>query len=162
MERLQTFMDFIRSNPRWNIFVIAITTLAISVDIFYQSNGAGTLDWNDWLFWAKQNYEKIISSQNLFTMVISPVQGLFGLSYPLNPFFNPLWLIAVLIDETTTAHRLTTAIIFDRNNLPFGYIFRILRTLSSPTSIIFIVHRMSFCFSTEFFLFHPSTFLLFE
>jgi len=112
MERLQTFMDFIRSNPRWNIFVIAITTLAISVDIFYQSNGAGTLDWNDWLFWAKQNYEKIISSQNLFTMVISPVQGLFGLSYPLNPFFNPLWLIAVLIDETTTAHRLTTAIIF--------------------------------------------------
>ena len=112
MERLQTFMDFIRSSTRWNIFIIAITTLAVSFEIFYQSNGAGTLDWNDWLFWAKQNYEKIISSRNLFSPVISPVQGLFGLSYPLNPFFNPLWLIAVLIDDTTTAHRLTTAIIF--------------------------------------------------
>lgn len=97
---------------RWDLLLVAIATLSISVEIFFQANGASTLDWNDWLFWAKQNYEQMIASRDLFSLVISPVQGLFGLSYPLNPFFNPLWLIAVLVDDSILAHRITTAIVF--------------------------------------------------
>ena len=97
---------------RWDLFLVAIATLSISVEIFFQANGASTLDWNDWLFWAKQNYEQMIASRDPFSLVISPVQGLFGLSYPLNPFLNPLWLIAVLVDDSILAHRITTAIVF--------------------------------------------------
>ena len=101
-----------KPTKRWDLFLVAIATLSISVEIFFQANGASTLDWNDWLFWAKQNYEQMIASRDPFSLVISPVQGLFGLSYPLNPFFNPLWLIAVLVDDSILAHRITTAIVF--------------------------------------------------
>ena len=97
---------------RWDLILVTIAALSISTEVFFQANGGNTLDWNDWLFWAKQNYGQMIASGDPFSLVISPVQGLFGLSYPLNPFFNPLWLIAVLINDSILAHQTTTVIVF--------------------------------------------------
>jgi len=82
--------------------------LLTALEVFFTASGGSTLDWNDWLFWAKQNVEQLSESGSCCRLVLSPVQSLYGLSYPLNPFFNPLWLLATMVSDPIAAHRVTS------------------------------------------------------
>ncbi len=91
--------------------LVAVGVLLILVPVLTWEIAAGAdsdrLDWFDWLFWARQNYNGLTSSGDIVGLVMSPVQGLFGASYPVNPFFNPLWLLAIFIDDPALAHKVS-------------------------------------------------------
>ena len=91
------------------VFVLIVVSLTVEI---YNSANPDRLDWIDWWFWARQNLFQLIESRQLVGIVISPVQGLFGLSYPVSPFFNPLWGIAAIIDDPTLSHRISVSLIF--------------------------------------------------
>ena len=93
----------------WLVLISVMVVLALEV---YLRSDPNRLDWVDWWFWARQNLRLSLESENYFGLVMSPVQGLFGLSYPVNPFVNPLWGVAALIDSPVNAHKVSSALIF--------------------------------------------------
>ena len=93
---------------RW----VAVFVLIVLGWEVYSVSDPNRLDWLDWLFWAHQNYDSFRSSGKLAGVVMSPVQGLFGQSYPVNPLFNPLWLLAISMADPVIAHKVSSVVVF--------------------------------------------------
>ena len=96
--------------PMYGVVFIAIV-VALAIEIYINSD-PDRLDWLDWWFWARQNLSQLTESGQLTGIVMSPVQGLFGQSFPVSPFFHPLWALAASIDDPVQAHRISTAVVF--------------------------------------------------
>ena len=92
-------------------FLFSVIVVALAIEI-YSSSDPDVLDWLDWWFWARQNLSQLTESGQLTGIVMSPVQGLFGQSYPVSSIFNPLWALAASIDDPVQAHRISTAFVF--------------------------------------------------
>ncbi len=91
------------------VFLVIVVALAVEI---YINSDPDRLDWIDWWFWARQNLSQLTESGQLAGIVMSPVQGLFGQSCPVSPFFHPLWALAASIDDPVLAHRISTAFVF--------------------------------------------------
>ncbi len=91
--------------------VFFLIVIALAAEIYLNSD-PDRLDWFDWWFWARQNLSQLTESGQLAGIVMSPVQGLFGQSFPVNPFFHPLWSLAARIDDPVLAHRVSTTLVF--------------------------------------------------
>ena len=91
------------------VFFLIVITLAAEI---YLNSDADRLDWFDWWFWTRQNLSQLTESGQLAGIVMSPVQGLFGQSFPVNPFFHPLWGLAARIDDPVLAHRVSITLVF--------------------------------------------------
>ena len=91
------------------VFLVIVVALAVEI---YINSDPDRLDWIDWWFWARQNLSQLTESGQLTGIVMSPVQGLFGQSYPVSSIFNPLWALAASIDDPVQAHRISTAFVF--------------------------------------------------
>ena len=96
----------------WVVAVMLVVIIPILTWEIAAGADPDRLDWFDWLFWARQNYNGLTSSGDIVGTVMSPVQGLFGVSYPVNPFFNPLWLFAICIEDPALAHKVSVGLIF--------------------------------------------------
>ena len=105
------FVEWLRPSKSVYGLVFVLIVVSLTAEIYNNAN-PDRLDWIDWWFWARQNLFQFIESRQLVGIVISPVQGLFGLSYPVSPFFNPLWGIAAIIDDPTLSHRISVSLIF--------------------------------------------------
>ena len=92
-------------------YAVLLVLLALGWEI-YANSDPNTIDWIDWWFWARQNLEALSLDGSIVGVVISPVQGLFGQSYPVNPYFNPLWFIAASVDDPVNSHKLSSLLIF--------------------------------------------------
>ena len=109
----RVLLPILRYLNRRHLILFSYVVIVVVVSIGYFNIGrANYLDWYDWLFWARQNYQQILQSKTLFDPVISPVQGLYGLSYPVNPIFNPLWWIAVHIQDPVESYRVSYSLSF--------------------------------------------------
>jgi len=92
-------------------YAALLVFLALGWEIFSNSD-PNRIDWIDWWFWARQNLEALSLEGSIVDVVMSPVQGLFGQSYPLNPYFNPLWFIAASVDDPVISHKLSSLLIY--------------------------------------------------
>ena len=99
-----------QTNPIYGVvFLIIVVGLAAEI---YINSDPDRLDWIDWWFWARQNLFQLTESGQFMGIVMSPVQGLFGQSYPVSPFFHPLWAIAANIDDPKQAHGIVSSLVF--------------------------------------------------
>ena len=97
-------------NPIYG-FVFLVIVVVLATEIYINSD-PDRLDWIGFWFWARQNLSQLTESGQVTGIVMSPVQGLFGQSYPVSPFFHPLFAIAANIDDPAQAHAISSCIVF--------------------------------------------------
>jgi len=111
MNHLIKATNFLSENKRiYDVAVVIVITI-VAIEVFASAN-PDRLDWIDWWFWARQNLEQLTDSGTLFGVVMSPVEGLFGPSCPINPYFHPLWAVAARINDPVVAHTVSASIVF--------------------------------------------------
>ena len=96
-----------QTNPIYGV-VFLVIVVGLAAEIYINSEP----DRLDWWFWARQNHVQLTESGQFMGIVMSPVQGLFGQSYPVSPFFHPLWAIAANIDDPKQAHGIISSLVF--------------------------------------------------
>mgnify|MGYP006419766183 CR=1 FL=1 len=116
--RFDTVESYCTKSNRWIAQIIPLCGVVFflivigqAAEIYLNSN-ADRQDWIDWWFWARQNLSQLTESGQIVGIVMSPVQGLFGQSCPVSPFFHPLWGLAARIDDPVLAHRVSITLVF--------------------------------------------------
>ena len=97
-----------QATPLYDVLFLLIV-LALAVEVYVNAD-PDRLDWIDWWFWSRQNLSQLTESGQLTGIVMSPVQGLFGQSFPVSPFFHVLWGLAANFDDPIQAHGISSAL----------------------------------------------------
>jgi hypothetical protein len=108
---LPKITKFFAENKRVYDFGLFVVVTIVAIEV-YASADPDRLDWMDWWFWARQNLEQLTLSGKMFGVVLSPVEGLFGPSCPINPYLHPLWAVAARIDDPVLAHTVSASLVF--------------------------------------------------